>query len=96
MLDLVDELVHNQLMKVNVHEAKTHLSRYLRELKPGEALLICNRNEPVAELRMLEKKSSQPRPIGKAQAYFTVPDSFFEDLPAEELAAFEGESETAA
>jgi antitoxin (DNA-binding transcriptional repressor) of toxin-antitoxin stability system len=70
-----------------MHDAKTHLSRYLAELAPGEALLLCNRNEPVAELRLLVRKVAKPR-IGVAQGEFTVPDSFFEPLPEEILKAF--------
>ena len=42
--------------RVNIHDAKTNLSRYLAELKPGEVLVLCNRNRPVAELRTLKKK----------------------------------------
>jgi hypothetical protein len=32
-----------------IHDAKTSLSRYLAELTPGEPLVLCNRNQPVAE-----------------------------------------------
>ena len=70
-----------------MHEAMTHLSRYLAELAPGETLVLCNRNKPVAELRSLARKKRRPR-IGVAQGEFTVPDSFFEPLPAETLKAF--------
>ncbi len=36
---------------VNVHEAKTHLSRILKEIESGETYLISRSGEPVAELR---------------------------------------------
>ncbi len=76
--------------RVNVHDAKTNLSRYLEELEPGEALVICKRNQPVAELRSLrEKKARKPR-IGAAKGELVVPDSFFEPLPDEILKAFSG------
>jgi antitoxin (DNA-binding transcriptional repressor) of toxin-antitoxin stability system len=71
--------------RVNIHDAKTNLSRYLAELAPGKALVLCNRNRPVAELRSLRK----PR-IGTAKGEFVVPDSFFEPLPDEILKAFSG------
>jgi antitoxin (DNA-binding transcriptional repressor) of toxin-antitoxin stability system len=91
-IDLVYFIVHNiVLKKVNIHDAKTNLSRYLAELAPGETLVVCNRNEPVAELRSLRKKAiSKPR-IGVAKGEFVVPDSFFDPLPDQILKTFRGE-----
>jgi antitoxin (DNA-binding transcriptional repressor) of toxin-antitoxin stability system len=76
--------------RVNIHDAKTNLSRYLAELKPGEALVLSNRNQPVAELRLLSKKAVRQPRIGVARGQFAVPDSFFEPLPDELLKAFRG------
>jgi antitoxin (DNA-binding transcriptional repressor) of toxin-antitoxin stability system len=85
-------VIHNIVVKrVNIHEAKTNLSSYLAELTPGEALVLCNRNQPVAELRLLRKKGVRKPRIGAARGKFTVPDSFFEPLPGEILKAFSGE-----
>jgi antitoxin (DNA-binding transcriptional repressor) of toxin-antitoxin stability system len=79
------------MQRVNIHEAKTHLSRYLAELKPGEKLIVCNRNEPVAEIQSLRgKKTRKPR-IGVAKGLGEVPDSFFEPLPDDLLKAFYGD-----
>jgi antitoxin (DNA-binding transcriptional repressor) of toxin-antitoxin stability system len=75
---------------VNIHDAKTNLSRYLAELTPGEALVLCNRNQPVAELRSIRKKAIRKPRIGAAKGQFEVPDSFFEPLPDEVLKAFRG------
>ncbi len=76
--------------RVNIHDAKTHLSRYLADMVPGDVLVVCNRNKPVAELRPVEANSGlQPR-IGVAKGEFVVPDSFFEPLPDEILKAFNG------
>jgi antitoxin (DNA-binding transcriptional repressor) of toxin-antitoxin stability system len=76
--------------RVNIHDAKTHLSRYLAELKPGEAVVLCNRNQPVAELRSLRVKAARKPRIGAASGEFTVPDSFFDPLPKDILKAFGG------
>jgi antitoxin (DNA-binding transcriptional repressor) of toxin-antitoxin stability system len=82
-------MVHHIVVnRINIHDAKTHLSRYLTELKPGEALLLCNRNEPVAEIRSLRKKATRKPRIGAAEGEFVVPKSFFEPLPDEILKAF--------
>ncbi len=79
------------MKRVNMHEAKTHLSRYVAELAPGETLLLCNRNEPVAELRaILKKPAGKPR-LGAAKGKFIIPDSFFDPLPDDLLRAFNGE-----
>jgi antitoxin (DNA-binding transcriptional repressor) of toxin-antitoxin stability system len=84
-------MIHNIVVKqVNIHDAKTHLSRYLAELTPGETLVICNRNQPVAELRSLRKKGLRKPRIGAAKGEFVVPDAFFEPLPDEILKAFSG------
>ena len=76
---------------VNMHDAKTHLSRYVAELAPGETLVLCNRNEPVAELRALAPKPLRKPRIGAAKGQIDVPDSFFDPLPDEILKAFNGE-----
>ncbi len=77
------------MIKINIHEAKTHLSRYLARLKPGESLIICKRNVPVAEVRTLEPPPAGLRPIGLAKGVFQVPDRFFEELPEEVIESFE-------
>ena len=77
------------MIRLNIHEAKTHLSRYLARLRPGETILICRRNEPIAEIRALPRAPDEPRPYGLASERFSVPPSFFEPLPEEEIAAFE-------
>jgi antitoxin (DNA-binding transcriptional repressor) of toxin-antitoxin stability system len=77
------------MKRVNMHDAKTHLSRYVAELKAGESLILCNRNWPVAELRLLPSKIGKPR-IGAAKGEFVVPDAFFEPLPDEILKGLAG------
>ncbi len=79
------------VMKVNIHNAKTHLSRYVEELeRTGKPIILCRRNVPVAELRPLRKVRTQPRRIGLAAGRFTVSDEFFEPLPEALLASFHG------
>lgn len=78
------------MIRVNVHDAKTNLSRYLARVAAGETILLCNRNVPVAELRPVRARRSAKRPIGLARRTFRVPPSFFEPLPAAEVEAWEG------
>ena len=77
------------MIRLNMHEAKTHLSRYVAQLQEGETILLCRRNVPVAEIRALPRARREPRPIGLARGEFTVPDSFFEPLPDDIIEAFE-------
>ena len=77
------------MFRVNVHDAKTNLSRYLARVEAGEAVLICRRNVPVAELRPIARRP-ETRPLGLAAGEFEVTDAFFEPLPDDILDAFEG------
>lgn len=79
------------MIRLNIHEAKTHLSQYLDRLAGGETILLCKRNVPVAEIRPLPPQRRAPRPIGLAGGAFELPPSFFEPLPDELIAAFSGE-----
>lgn len=80
------------MISLNVNEVKAHLSEYLHAVESGETVVICRRNVPIAEIRALSPKSSaSPQPIGLAQDRGELlPDSFFEPLPKELLAAFSG------
>jgi prevent-host-death family protein len=78
------------MIRLNVHEAKTHLSKYLARIEAGESIVLCKRNVPIAEIRPYAPTPTEPRPIGAMKGEFSVPPSFFEPLPEEILAAFEG------
>jgi antitoxin (DNA-binding transcriptional repressor) of toxin-antitoxin stability system len=71
-----------------MHDAKTHLSRHISEMKGDDRLVICNRHRPVAEVRLLPQPRTAPRRIGAAKGEFCVPDAFFEPLPDDILEAF--------
>ena len=79
------------MIKININEAKTYLSHYLAEVQKGENIILCRRNRPVAEIRPITGKQEHPRPIGLAKNEFQVPATFFEELPEEVAAIFNGE-----
>lgn len=81
------------MIKLNIHEAKTHLSRYLARLKPGETLVICKRNTPIAEVRALPSVPRKPRPLGLAKGKVQIHPRFFDPLPDDIIATFEGRRE---
>ncbi|MBW1786421.1 MAG: type II toxin-antitoxin system Phd/YefM family antitoxin [Deltaproteobacteria bacterium] len=81
------------MIRINIHEAKTHLSKYLARLAKGDTIILCKRNVPIAEIHPVPTRSVSPRPIGLAKGLFQVPPEFHEPLPDEILNAFQGETE---
>lgn len=65
---------------VNIHEAKTHLSR----VDLGEEIIISNRGIPIAKLVPLEQPKSRRLCLGRDLGLFTVPEDFNE-LPEDLL-----------
>lgn len=80
------------MIRLNIYEVKTHLSKYLDRVIKGERILICKRNVPVAEIRPVAVERKSRRPIGLAKGHFQVPPAFFEPLPHEVIASFHGEN----
>ena len=80
------------MIRLNIHEAKTNLSRYLSMIRKGETIVLCKRNQPIAEIRPLQPRRAQKRPLGLAKGQFIVPREFFEPLPEELMEAFQGEA----
>jgi prevent-host-death family protein len=74
-------------MEVNVHEAKTHLSRILERVTEGEEVIIMRSNVPIARLVPVGARPIR-RELGWARGEFTVPDDFDAPLPPEIEDAF--------
>jgi prevent-host-death family protein len=75
-------------MEVNIHEAKTHLSRLLQRVAAGEEVTIARSGVPVARLVAVEPKAK--RPLGFARGEIWIADDFDAPLPEDMLAAFYG------
>jgi prevent-host-death family protein len=89
--DARENLVYYLVMiKVNIHEAKTHLSRLLKQARGGERVVICDRNQPVAELKPIEPEEFVPRVFGTEKGKIVIHPSFFDPLTEEELRLYEG------
>jgi prevent-host-death family protein len=76
---------------VNIHQAKTHLSQLLARVERGEEITIANRGVPVAKLVPIADRLDRRSSMGIDRGLFQVPADFNADLPADLLAAFEGE-----
>jgi len=79
------------MIRLNIHEAKTHFSRYIERVEKGETVIVCRHNRPVAELRPLPGGSHKSRSLGIDRGKFAVGKAFFKPLPKDLLAGFRGE-----
>ncbi len=82
------------MIRINIAEAKAHLSRYLGRVERGETVLLCRRNVPVAEIRPIPKPPTKLRPVGIDRG-MSIPPSFFEPLPQHLIDAFHGDADPA-
>ena len=73
---------------VNLHEAKTHLSRLIKRVEKGEQVIIARAGTPVARLVPLDFPS-KPRIPGQDAGQIRISDDFDAELPEEELELFE-------
>ena len=74
-----------------VHDAKTNLSKLIERAEAGEEVIIARRDTPAVKLVPVERKVTVKRKFGAYKGLATVTDAFFEPLPEEELAAWEGD-----
>jgi prevent-host-death family protein len=75
------------MTEVNIHEAKTHLSRLLNRVRAGEEILIAKAGKPIARL-VPWREPLKNRVSGLDRGVFTVPDDFDAPLPDEILKGF--------
>ena len=79
------------MIKVNIQEAKTHLSRYLDQVEGGEVIVVCRHNQPVAEIRAIQAASVSPtRVAGLLKGLVHWEPDAFAPLTEQELAEVEG------
>jgi prevent-host-death family protein len=76
------------MQTVNVHEAKTQLSRLLALVEAGESIVIARHGKPIAQLVPV---SSTPRQPGRLKGKIRLQADFDAPLPEEMAAAFRGE-----
>jgi len=72
---------------VNVHEAKTHLSRLLEEVAAGGEIVIARAGKPVAKLVSIDAPGKRKLGILKGKIKINE-DTFDDPLPDEVLKSF--------
>ncbi|PSR20054.1 MAG: type II toxin-antitoxin system prevent-host-death family antitoxin [Sulfobacillus acidophilus] len=77
------------MKSVNVHEAKTHLSRLLDDVSRGEEVTIAKTGKPIA--RLVPITASRPtRTPGILRGKIRISDDFDAPLPGDVQRSFEG------
>ena len=82
------------MTNININEIKAHFSSCLARVGSGETIIVCKRNVPIAEIKPIAATPSNKRPVGlagKEYPDFQIGGDFFEPLPDDIVAAFNGE-----
>ena len=77
------------MRQVNIHSAKTHLSRLIDEALAGEAIIIARRGKALVRLTPIEA-SGQRRTLGKDQGKIVMADDFDAPMPEFEALIYGG------
>ena len=72
-------------MQVNVHEAKTQLSRLLERVENGEQVIIARHGQPVAELVPVRQKGSFPLGIARKNQLAPPGDAWWQPLSGSQV-----------
>ena len=79
-------------MIFTVHQAKTQLSKLIAAALAGEEVVIARGDKPVVRLTALEPPR-KPRVFGAFKGEFALTDAFFEPLPDDEVALWNGQGD---
>jgi len=74
---------------VNIHQAKTHLSKLIARVRKGEEIVLAKAGKPVAKIVPFEPAPKRRVP-GSARGLVKIYDNFDDPLPEDILRAFEG------
>jgi len=82
---------------INIHQAKTHLSRLVDEAEQGDSFIIAKAGKPKVQVISLEAPAALPkRRLGGLEGMYSIPDNFEEidrELDKEVEALMLGEDE---
>jgi prevent-host-death family protein len=76
------------MVTVNIHEAKTHLSKLVERAARGEPFVIAKAGKPLVRVSALDPPA-EPRRLGFLAGEIEVPDDF-DTMGADEIAALFG------
>ncbi len=76
------------MYQINIHQAKTQLSKLVEEAASGKEIIIAKSGKPIAGLVSLEKMSSKPRTPGALKGKILIADQFDAPMNETELASW--------
>lgn len=82
------------MIEINIEEAQSHLKEYLEKVKLGEKVIVCNDRMEQFELTSVSPhkvEKSEKRQFGAGAGQMTIYPSFYEPLPDDILAYFNGD-----
>jgi antitoxin (DNA-binding transcriptional repressor) of toxin-antitoxin stability system len=89
-------MARSSSITATIFEAKTHLSELVKQAQAGKTVIITSGREkkPVAKIEAIKPAKKKGRLGFMETPGLKIPDSFWEPLPEEELALWNGEGET--
>lgn len=81
------------MLQVNIHEAKTHLSKLVENVAKGESFIIAKAGKPMAQVIPFVPPESRSKRIGFLKGHVSIPDDFDTMMQDEIIAMFEGDDE---
>jgi prevent-host-death family protein len=76
---------------VNIHEAKTHLSRLIEKAAAGEPFIIAKAGKPMVKVVAVDAPETPPSWLGSMEGQFSIPEDFNTMYQEEIIQMFEGE-----
>jgi prevent-host-death family protein len=70
------------MIEVNIHEAKTNLSRLLAQVEAGEEVIIARSGEPIAKIVAIARQSKK-RVLGADRGLIVISDDFDDPVDPE-------------
>lgn len=80
-------------MVVTIHQAKTNLSKLIAQAEAGEEVVIARGSKAVVKIVSIEPAPKPKRQAGRLKGQIVLTDAFFEPLPDDELALWNGEGD---
>jgi prevent-host-death family protein len=78
-------------MEVNIHHAKTNLSRLILQAEAGEEVIIARAGKPAVKLVPIQAVKPKKFKAGALKGLFTVPDDFLDPDPELESMFYDGQ-----
>jgi prevent-host-death family protein len=78
-------------MEVNIHHAKTNLSRLILRAEAGEEVIIARAGKPAVKLVPVQAVAPRKFKFGALRGLFTVPDNFLDPDPELESLFYDGQ-----